>query len=84
MEVRLTAREWAKEIENKFTLFFELFNDEYSLDVHARAHGNNIVLFIKEPEGIDLKEKRNAVAVRSALNMATRGCPYEFSYRLEK
>jgi len=83
MENKLTAREWAKEIQNKFILFYELFNDELTLSCKAEAKGNSIVLYIDDIDGVDLNSKKNAKAISGALDMAARGCPYEYSYSIK-
>ena len=84
MDVKLTAREWGKEIENKFILFFELFNDEYELRAYSKVHNNYITLFIEPIGEIDLEDEDIIISIKSALNMAARGCPYEYEYRIAK
>lgn len=81
-ENRLTAREWAKEIENKFILFYELFNDDYVLNAKAKTRRNNITIYISTEDDVDLTLKENEEAIRRALSMASRGCPYEYTYRI--
>lgn len=80
-ENRLTAREWAKEIENKFILFYELFNDDLKLYVKSKTRRNDITIIIYSDEGVDLTSAHEK-AIRSALSMATRDCPYEYTFKI--
>ena len=84
MEIKLTAYEWAKEIENKFILFFELFDTDILLEARSIVLRNEITLYIKGPIGVNLIEPATKKAIKSALNMATRGCPYEYTYVIEE
>ena len=83
-ENRLTAREWAKEIENKFILFYELFNDDLVLRVKSKTRRNDITIIIYSDEGVDLTSSAHEKAIRSALSMATRDCPYEYTFKILK
>ena len=84
MEIKLSAFEWAKEIENKFILFFELFDMDIVLSARSIVLRNEITLYIKGPVGVDLKEPAIRKAIKSAMNMASRGCPYEYTYVIEE
>ena len=75
MDVKLTALEWAKEVQNKFILYFELFNDEFTLEAHTKTRGNQIIVTVSSKEDVNLKEAKNLKDSRSAFTMATRGCP---------
>lgn len=82
IESQLTAREWGIEIANKFILFYELFNDDVVLHARSKTRRNDITIFIYADDDVDLTLPEHDKAIRSALSMASRGCPYEYVYKI--
>lgn len=84
LELRLTASEWATEIVNKFVLFYELFNDDCLIEAKAKTRRNDITIYIYTDDDVDLTLPEHQKAIKSALSMASRGCPYEYTYKIGK
>lgn len=77
-EMRRTIYEWAKEIDNKFSLFLNLLNDDLEVKESVSVENGTIKIKVKVGEENPISDDEIEEIIRDTVNRATLECPYDF------
>lgn len=77
-EMRKTIYEWAKEIDNKFSLFLNLLNDDLEVDAKTSVEEGIIKISVEVGEENPVTDEEIEEIIRDTVERATAECPYDF------
>ena len=77
MRKAITAKDWGNEIIYRFKKYLAFLYGENDLTISCNSHGDLIIIRLTSSKDIK-SDQRLLKEIKSAINMTTRDCPYEY------